>query len=392
MEKYEDKKFYLESNNITLLEETETLRKEVSSVIELPSEKQRQIDLQYFTAIFVSSGENLNHAFFLPSEIVAAKDTIASKALDIEHEEDEIIGHLYDYAFTDKKGKRLNIKEIAKKDKASQDRQEIHVVIAGIIYKSRFPNIAQEVASGKWKVSMECYFNDYDVKVGDLILSKKEAEMLGFATNDDSNFGKVARVIKNKIEIASGVVTRVLRNICFSGCGIVKNPANPPSIILETANEKESPAMSDEVVVLDYDKLDQVREDTSESNNVTSANVEDQEKNGTRPSEEEAALESNDTVGICVSYKKEVIDATFKGPGVNVLQTDWCALYEKGCTSFSRDTTDPKCLRNLVRSTAVTAASKLFKLKESKDKRKVLVANLEGLLDKAKGVLKTNIK
>lgn len=392
MEKYEDKKFYLESNDITLLEETETLRKEVSSVIELPSEKQRQIDLQYFTAIFVSSGENLNHAFFLPSEIVAAKDTIASKALDIEHEEDEIIGHLYDYAFTDKKGKRLNIKEIAKKDKASQDRQEIHVVIAGIIYKSRFPNIAQEVASGKWKVSMECYFNDYDVKVGDLILSKKEAEMLGFATNDDSNFGKVARVIKNKIEIASGVVTRVLRNICFSGCGIVKNPANPPSIILETANEKESPAMSDEVVVLDYDKLDQVREDTSESNNVTSANVEDQEKNGTRPSEEEAALESNDTVGICVSYKKEVIDATFKGPGVNVLQTDWCALYEKGCTSFSRDTTDPKCLRNLVRSTAVTAASKLFKLKESKDKRKVLVANLEGLLDKAKGVLKTNIK
>ena len=182
------------------------------------------MDLQYFTAIFVSSGENLNHAFFLPSEIISAKETIASKALDIEHEEDEIIGHIYDYAFTDKKGNKLDVKELANEEKADQDKTEMHVVIAGIIYKSRFPNISKEVADGKWKVSMECYFHNYDVKVGDLIISKKEAEMLGFASDDDSNFGKLAKVFKNKVEIASGAITRVLREICFSGCGIVKIP------------------------------------------------------------------------------------------------------------------------------------------------------------------------
>jgi hypothetical protein len=42
--------------------------------------------------------------------------------------------------------------------------------------------------------------------------------------------GKAAKVLKKGKEIASGTIARVLRNICFSGCGIVKNPANPPSV------------------------------------------------------------------------------------------------------------------------------------------------------------------
>ena len=44
MEKVDEKKFYLESNEITLIEPTEDLKKAVASVIELPSEKERQMD------------------------------------------------------------------------------------------------------------------------------------------------------------------------------------------------------------------------------------------------------------------------------------------------------------------------------------------------------------
>lgn len=373
-------KFYLESS-IELLDETEELKKEVSSAIKLPPEEKRQMDLQYFSAIFVSSGENLNHAFFLPSELVAAKDTISSKALDVEHEENEIIGHLYDYAFTDKEGNPLEEKELASKETSELDKQEVHIVVAGIIYKNRFPSIADEVASGKWKVSMECYYQGYDVKVGDLIISKKEAEMLGFASEDDSNFGKLAKVIRNGVEVASGAVTRVLREICFSGCGIVKNPANPPSVILETASDKKNK----EVIVLDYDAIE------GEKNKVTSSNIEDNtidsKGKGDLKEDEEAALEGNDTVGICVSYKKEVFDSTFKDPKSKVLHTNWCALFSSGCTSFSRDTTDPECLRNKARQQAKACAQVLLDKKQEKDKRLSLVDTLQGLMKRAKKLI-----
>jgi len=384
--KLKEEKFYLESK-IELLEETDELRQEVSSVIKLPDEKDRQIDLQYFSAVFVSSGENLNHAYFLPSELVVAKDTIASKALDVEHEENEIIGHLYDYAFTDKDGKSVEVKELAGKETSELDKEEVHIVVAGVIYKNRFPNIAEEVSSGKWKVSMECYYQGYDVKVGDLIISKKEAEMLGFASKKEHDFfGRVAKVIKNGIEIAEGTVTRVLRNICFSGCGIVKNPANPPSIILETASEKKAK----DVIVFDYDKLE--TSNTVDENNVTSPNIEEYNNKGkgdkeTAEGDDAPPLNDRDNVGICVSFKKEVIDSTFKGPNTNVLHQNWCALFETACTSFSRDTTDPDCLRTKARSEAKVCVDRFMKARKEKDKRSYLVDKVQDLLKKAKRLI-----
>ena len=97
---------------IELQEETSAMRKAAASIIDLPTDN-KQHDLQYFSAVYVSTGTNLNFAHFMGSEIVAAKDTIASKALDIEHTEDEIIGHLYDYAFMDTAGNKIDRDEMA---------------------------------------------------------------------------------------------------------------------------------------------------------------------------------------------------------------------------------------------------------------------------------------
>jgi hypothetical protein len=363
-------KFYLEAD-IEIQIETDDLRKAVASVITLPEERDKQPDLLYFSAIFVSSGANLNHAYFQPSELVKAEGTIVNKALDIEHREDEIVGHIYDRVFTDKDGKLLNVEELSSKDNASVNEQEMHVVIAGIVYKNRFPELAKEISEGNWKVSMETYYRDYDVKIGNLVISRNEAESLGFA-DDESMVGKIAKVIKNKIEIAKGTIDRVLLDLVFSGCGFVEKPANPPSIVLETANEEavkeEDKVNSKSIVVLDYAELD---------NNVTSEAVEDVNE------EEEAELVYNDTIGICVSYKKEVIDSTFKDSRSEVLHTDWCALYEQSCTSFSRDTEDPKCLRTIARTTATTVANKLMAEKVDNDKRKKLLKALSSSLDKA---------
>lgn len=357
--------------SIELHDATEEMRKASASVIKLPENHKKQPDLQYFSAIFVSSGTNLNMAHFLPSELVLAAETVPSKAVDIEHDEVEIIGHIYDYAFIDQEGNKLNVLELANMEKASLDTKDMHIVIAGIIYKSRFPNIAAEVAAGKWKVSMEAYYQDYDIKVGNMILDKKEADMLGFSPEKAGAFGSLVKIIKKGVEIASGKAARVLRGICFSGVGIVKNPANPPSVILETANEKTDMKDEKDTIILNYDKV------LETSNNVTSPNIETDDS-------ELAELTYNDTVGICVNYKKRLVNEGIPDQDTVVARENWCTAYDKGCTSFSRDTTDPDCLRNSIPAIATACLEALIAEKEQNDRRAQLVDNLLTKVSKAK--------
>ena len=361
-----DKKIYLEAE-IQLHEETAALKAKASKVIELPTEARKQPDLSYFSAIFVSSGENLNHAYFLGSELVKAEGTIINKALDVEHSEEEIIGHIYERAFIDKEGTPLNMNELASLETASLDSKDMHIAIAGIIYKNRFPNLAKEVADNSWKVSMECYFQDYDIKVGDLLLNRKEAEALGLASSDDKILGRLAKVLKNGKEVAEGTIARVLRGICFSGCGIVKNPANPPSVILETAKEKTKAKVNNEIIILNYDDLE-------ENNNVTSESVEP-----SKNTEEARDGSLDDSVGICVDYKRRLYDKAG-----TVVQNDWCSAYETTCSSFSRDTTDPECLRyQQIRSLAAEIAKGIIDRRSAKDKREELLDGLKAALCEA---------
>jgi hypothetical protein len=365
-----DKPMYLEAD-IKIEKETDSMREKASSVIDLPKGKNKQPDLLYFSAIFVSSGENLNHAFFLPSELVKAEGTIVNKALDVEHKEEEIIGHIYDRAFINKDGNKVEIRELASMETSSLEQQDLHVVVAGIIYGSRFPDIAKEVSEKKWRVSMEAYFCDDDLKIGNLFLSKKEAEMLGLASINDV-IGKFAKVIKKGKEIADGTIARVLRGITFSGCGIVKNPANPPSVILETANKVVS-ANDDEdsFLILDLDDLE---------NKLTSSNIDDT-KNETNISVETSDITYKDTVGICVNYKKRLVDSAVEGPDTEVVRENWCTMYNKTCSSFSRSANDPDCLRYKDAVKAAKTCVKAYAKKiEQQDKRNMLLIELERAL------------
>ncbi len=385
----EEKKFYLEAD-IKLEKETKELRELASSIIELPKPSEKQPDLLYFSAVFVSTGENLNHAYFLPSELVKSEGTIVNKALDVEHKEEDVIGHIYAREFMALDGAKVDIKELASQEEGSLNKQEFHIAVAGIVYKNRFPDIAQEIVDNKWCVSMEAYYMDYDIKIGDLIVTRQEAESLGLISDVKGSLGRLAKVLKKGKEIAEGAVTRVLRGIVFSGCGIVKTPANTPSVILETAknnNVGKKEANMDEVIVLDYDKLE------NKNNNVTSTTIEESKEKGGgtldgNQKEEAEDMEYDDTVGICVSYKKRVIDATFEGPDAKVIHENWCALFELSCTSSSRDTTDPKCLYNTNRKEIQKIVSshtrKLVKNKEMGDKRDGLLNDLLSALSIAK--------
>lgn len=360
-------KFYLTAS-IKVEKETDELKKEAASVIRLPEKAEKQPDLQYFSAIFVSSGENLNHAYFLGSELVAAADTVVSKALDIEHEEQEIIGHIYSSAFTDGRGNELDLTELASTETASLDAKDMHIQIGSIVYKNRFPEIAQEIADDEWKVSMECYFQDFDVKVGDTILPRAAAQAVGIEVANDEIYGKEGSIVKDGKEIATGTVARVLRGICFSGCGIVKTPANPPSVILETAAE----TTEEEVIIFDLtENKEAASEDKEENINVTSKGIEGET--------ETSDLTYNDSTGICVSFKKRVEDK--EG---NVVNEDWCSEYSQTCTSFSREATDHSCLRNKVKTTTASYVETLFDNRRSQENTTNSLERLKSVLDKAK--------
>ncbi|MCK5764228.1 MAG: hypothetical protein KAH05_08915 [Clostridiales bacterium] len=358
-------KFYLTAS-IKTEKETEELKKEAASVIKLPTDVDKQPDLQYFSAIFVSSGENLNHAYFLGSELVSASDTVISKALDIEHEEQEIIGHLYSSAFTDDKGTLLDLVELASTETASLDAKDMHIQIGAIVYKNRFPEIAKEIVEDEWKVSMECYYTDFDVKVGNVILPKAAAQAVGIEVSDDSLYGKKASIVKDGKEIATGTLARVLRGICFSGCGIVKSPANPPSVILETAKEETK---SDVLVInLDPSKKE-ISDNKKEIINVTSKDIE----------EENSDLTYNDGIGICLNFKRRVEDKDG-----NIINENWCSEYSQTCTSFSRDVLDQDCLKNKIKMTTASYIEALFNDKRSVGKTADLLKRLQSILDKAK--------
>ena len=362
-----ENKFYLTAN-IKMEQETEALKKEVASVIKLPAPDEKQPDLSYFSAVLVSSGENLNHAYFLGSELVAASDTVVSKALDVEHVEHDIIGHIYSRAFTDAIGEPLSINELASTETATLDSKDMHIQIGCIVYKSRFPELTKEISSNEWKVSMECFYSDYDIKIGNMILPKDTATALGIEAANESIYGKKGIVKKDGKEIAEGTIARVLRGICFSGCGIVKNPANPASVILESV---ASVSTEDVVFNLDLLKTEASKEEEAENINVTSKDIDDLQEN--------IKTELNSSAVICSSYKKRVL-----GSDNTVVSEDWCNEYSQTCTSPSQDIFDQGCLKNKIKSTAILYTETLFDNMRSSNKTTDSLERLINSLEKSK--------
>lgn len=336
----------LYSDFIKLHKETATLREKAMSSfsnmreefasIDLPSNL--QFDLKYFTAVFVSSGSNLNNAYFLPSELLKAEASICNKPMDIEHEERSIVGHIIDCQFVDKKeGNRLDLEEMASYDVSAIDAMDMDIEISGVVYKNRFPEVCSDIDSGVYKVSMECYYPSFDVLVGDTIMTASEAAALGI----DFNLDKKYNISKGGLEI-NGFAKRVLRDIHFSGCGFVKEPANPESVIMETAGGLNSSGFKDA-----------------------------------------ANLVYNDSVGICVYFKKEVFNEAVKDQDSTVAAKNWCSLYNEPCTSFSRDTTDPACLRNVVNSSIIKSLRDIKSEKELFNAENELVKKLDVVLKEA---------
>ena len=342
-------KFYITAE-LKSVEETTDLRKEVSSVIDLPKMEERQPDLAYFTSRFVSTGTNLNYAHFLSSELIKAGNTVPGKAVDIEHDEEKIIGHIYKHAFTDTDGNYIDVSV----EKANVDNQDMHIEIASVVYKTRFPEVVEEIMAGDWKVSMEAYYTSYDILVGSTILSLDEARLMGFnVAKADDMMGKYAKIVKAGKVVDEGKVARVLRGICFSGVGIVKQPANPPSIIFEAVASKEDD-ISSNIIILEDINLD--------SNNVTYSSID------------------NDSVGSCVSYYKELNDSVVKDQDSDVIKENWCSKYETTCPIYGQ-ASDPSCLRFYYGDMIYVSANEIYSMQELNEAVTASIVNIQKTRD-----------
>jgi hypothetical protein len=186
-------------------------------------------DLYPLKSILVSTGWNKNMDIFTKEDTWAARKTAINKKIDFQHDELKIIGHITSaYVMSD---------DYVPDDTPIENvPNDFHIITEGVLYTHwKDPERQQLMASiiggieeDKWYVSMECLFDDFDYAIRDgqdtQIIARDETS--AFLTKHLRSFGGSGKYEGKEIG-------RVLRNFTFSGKGIVSNPANPNSIILD---------------------------------------------------------------------------------------------------------------------------------------------------------------
>ena len=188
-----------------------------------------QVDLYYLNSVLVSTGWNKNDDVFDIAETWAARNTPEDKQFNFMHDESDIIGHITANVVTDFEGNVIS-------DDQTKVPESFNIVTSAVLYnswsdpelKERMERLIAEIEDGKWFVSMECLFNNFDYAVvspegNNQIVQRDEAS--AFLTKHLRAYGGTG-------EYEGYKVGRMLRNISFSGKGLVNNPANPRSIIL----------------------------------------------------------------------------------------------------------------------------------------------------------------
>ena len=211
---------------LTPTETVQELGKE--SYLVATAEKRDQQDLYYLESVLVSCGWNKNDDVFQAEATWAARNTPEDKQFNFMHDENDIIGHITGSYVLTKDGKAVA-------DDAAMP-EDFDIVTQGVLYNSwtgaenreRMEKIISQIKEGKWYVSMECLFAGFDYALQD-----KDGNSKVLARGEESSFlTKHLRAYGGTGEYEGYKIGRALRNIAFSGKGLVEKPANPRSVIL----------------------------------------------------------------------------------------------------------------------------------------------------------------
>ena len=192
------------------------------------AENQDQLDLYYMQSVLVTTGWNKNDDVFDPQETWAARKTAEDKPFNFMHDEKDIIGHITSNRVVDLDGVSI--------DEESNAPNQFEIVTSSVIYtewsdpeqRERIRKLVAGIENGDWYVSMECLFPNFDYALikGDEQRIIKRNEASAFLTKHLRSYGGDGKYEDYR-------VGRLLRNLAFSGKGLVSKPANPRSIILE---------------------------------------------------------------------------------------------------------------------------------------------------------------
>lgn len=248
-------------------------------------------DIIAFEARYVQSGPNLNKAYFDQIELVKAYHSIPYKAMDVEHELENIIGHIYASTFIDRdKKEELGLDKLQQMSEEDLRKINIDVMIGGITYIDRFPALEGPISEKRYCVSMETYFSSFDLLLSNgMRVTMEEAEILGWNSLIDQMLAdhssveeleaahKVKVVLADKSEVPMEVY-KWLIDLSFSGGGAVLNPACKACKILSTSadgcdcdeakgksSEASTKTQADEMLTINLTKLDRYMESWRES-------------------------------------------------------------------------------------------------------------------------------
>ena len=188
-----------------------------------------QFDLHYVNTILVTTGWNKNDDVFDRHETWIARNTPEDKPFNYEHDPSDVIGHITGNTIIDDHGNLISSENLPDK---------FHILTSGVLYKhlnSRDPDVEQRMSEiidgiirGEWFVSMEALFTEFDYAV-----VAPDGKHKTVARNEDSAFlTKHLKSYGGTGQFEQYKVGRLLKNITFSGKGLVRRPANPESVFI----------------------------------------------------------------------------------------------------------------------------------------------------------------
>jgi hypothetical protein len=195
------------------------------------SNEKENFDLYKLYTILVTVGWNLNDDVFGVEPVWNARHSPEDKPFNLEHNPRSVIGHITGCVVVDDAYSTIA-------DETSFDKlpSKFHILTSAVLYKhimSRDEKLAEEtaeliasIARGEWFVSMEALFSNFDYAL------KSEADSKIIERTESTAFlTKHLRALGGLGEYKGYKVGRYLKDITFSGKGLVKRPGNPESYV-----------------------------------------------------------------------------------------------------------------------------------------------------------------
>lgn len=254
------------------------LKASKGSVEENPS-----FDLHYLRSLMVSTVWNENDDVFDKYEVWPARYSAKDKPFNYEHNCEDIIGHMVASYPVNEEGALIP-------DDISGDElpDKYHILSHAVLYKfwpvtekqERMDKLLAEIKEGKWHVSVEALFSGFDYA-----LKSEDGTIQILARNDKtSHLTKYLRAYGGSGVVGNYRIGRLMRNITFSGKGLVKNPANPESDIIQAKKNTQEVSVDLSVLITDKEKvieditkqiIKNIEKNISEENNISTNAVYD---------------------------------------------------------------------------------------------------------------------